>query len=76
MRAMPAKTAIPSRIRREHGVNPGEVLVWETSGPDVWRVRVVCAGGMSEPTRRTEFSAWGRHIAAREAAAADSWPMS
>jgi bifunctional DNA-binding transcriptional regulator/antitoxin component of YhaV-PrlF toxin-antitoxin module len=34
------QTAIPSRLRREHGVSPGTVLLWEASGPDSWQVRI------------------------------------
>jgi hypothetical protein len=64
-------------MRREHGVNPGDVLVWETSGPDVWRVRVERkAAIVADPvamlgfarrfreTRRTE--AWMRELRADE----------
>jgi bifunctional DNA-binding transcriptional regulator/antitoxin component of YhaV-PrlF toxin-antitoxin module len=35
------QTAIPARIRREAGVQPGTVLVWEVVGSDEWRVTVV-----------------------------------
>jgi AbrB family looped-hinge helix DNA binding protein len=35
------QTAIPARIRRETGVQPGTELVWEVVGPDEWRVIVV-----------------------------------
>jgi bifunctional DNA-binding transcriptional regulator/antitoxin component of YhaV-PrlF toxin-antitoxin module len=34
-------TAIPARIRRETGVQPGTELVWEVVGPDERRVTVV-----------------------------------
>jgi bifunctional DNA-binding transcriptional regulator/antitoxin component of YhaV-PrlF toxin-antitoxin module len=34
------QTAIPARLRREHGVGPGTVLVWEAVGPDEWRVQI------------------------------------
>jgi bifunctional DNA-binding transcriptional regulator/antitoxin component of YhaV-PrlF toxin-antitoxin module len=35
------QTAIPARIRRETGVQPGNELLWEVVGPDEWRVTVV-----------------------------------
>jgi bifunctional DNA-binding transcriptional regulator/antitoxin component of YhaV-PrlF toxin-antitoxin module len=34
------QTAIPARLRREHGVGPGTELVWEAVGPDEWRVQI------------------------------------
>jgi bifunctional DNA-binding transcriptional regulator/antitoxin component of YhaV-PrlF toxin-antitoxin module len=34
------QTAIPARLRREHGVEAGTELVWEAVGPDEWRVRI------------------------------------
>jgi bifunctional DNA-binding transcriptional regulator/antitoxin component of YhaV-PrlF toxin-antitoxin module len=34
------QTAIPARLRREHGVEPGTELVWEAVGPDEWRVQI------------------------------------
>jgi bifunctional DNA-binding transcriptional regulator/antitoxin component of YhaV-PrlF toxin-antitoxin module len=34
------QTAIPARLRREHGVGPGTELVWEAIGPDEWRVHI------------------------------------
>lgn len=34
------QSAIPARLRREHGVSPGTELVWEAVGPDEWRVRI------------------------------------
>ena len=34
------QTAIPARLRREHGVDPGTVLVWEAVSEDEWRVRI------------------------------------
>jgi predicted nucleic acid-binding protein len=36
---------------------------------------VVCDGDMSEPTRRSAFSAWGRHIAARRAGGSSRRPV-
>lgn len=37
------QTAIPARLRREHGVEPGTELVWEAVGPDEWRVHITRA---------------------------------
>ena len=34
------QTAIPARLRREHGVEPGTELVWEAIGRDEWRVHI------------------------------------
>ncbi len=34
------QTAIPARLRREHGVEPGAELIWEPVGPDEWRVHI------------------------------------
>lgn len=34
------QTAIPARLRREHGVEAGTELVWEAIGPDEWRVQI------------------------------------
>jgi bifunctional DNA-binding transcriptional regulator/antitoxin component of YhaV-PrlF toxin-antitoxin module len=34
------QTAIPARLRREHGVGPGTELVWEAVSPDEWRVHI------------------------------------
>jgi bifunctional DNA-binding transcriptional regulator/antitoxin component of YhaV-PrlF toxin-antitoxin module len=34
------QTAIPARLRREHHVEPGTVLIWEATAPDEWRVRI------------------------------------
>jgi bifunctional DNA-binding transcriptional regulator/antitoxin component of YhaV-PrlF toxin-antitoxin module len=34
------QTAIPARLRREHGVEAGTELVWEAVGPDEWRVHI------------------------------------
>jgi bifunctional DNA-binding transcriptional regulator/antitoxin component of YhaV-PrlF toxin-antitoxin module len=34
------QTAIPARMRREHGVEPGTELVWESVGKDEWRVHI------------------------------------
>ena len=34
------QTAIPARLRREHRVEPGTILVWEAVGPDEWRVHL------------------------------------
>lgn len=35
------QTAIPARLRREHGVRPGTELVWEPLGRDEWRVHII-----------------------------------
>jgi AbrB family looped-hinge helix DNA binding protein len=35
------QTAIPARVRRESGVDPGTELIWEVVGKDEWRVIVV-----------------------------------
>lgn len=32
------QTAIPARLRHEHEVTPGTRLVWESVGPDEWKV--------------------------------------
>lgn len=34
------QTAIPARLRRDHRVAPGTRLVWESAGPDEWRVHI------------------------------------
>jgi bifunctional DNA-binding transcriptional regulator/antitoxin component of YhaV-PrlF toxin-antitoxin module len=34
------QTAIPARLRREHGVEPGTELVWEAVGPHEWRIQI------------------------------------
>lgn len=34
------QTAIPARLRREHHVETGTELVWESVGDDEWRVRI------------------------------------
>jgi bifunctional DNA-binding transcriptional regulator/antitoxin component of YhaV-PrlF toxin-antitoxin module len=34
------QTAIPARMRREHDVEPGTELVWESIGRDEWRVTI------------------------------------
>lgn len=34
------QTAIPARMRHEHGVEPGTELLWEVVGPDEWRVHI------------------------------------
>ena len=35
------QTAIPARLRREHGVRAGTELVWEPIDRDEWRVHIV-----------------------------------
>lgn len=34
------QTAIPARLRHEHDVGPGTELIWESLGPDEWRVHI------------------------------------
>ena len=34
------QTAIPARLRREHHIEPGTELVWESAGKDTWRVHI------------------------------------
>ena len=79
------QTAIPARLRREHGVQPGTVLVWEAAGRDEWRVRIVRApktrpdpramlgfARRFRATRRTEE--WMRELREGEDAAPEPEP--
>jgi AbrB family looped-hinge helix DNA binding protein len=34
------QTAIPARLRREYGIEPGTELVWEAAGNDTCRVHI------------------------------------
>lgn len=46
------QTAIPARLRREGGVEPGMTLVWEAMSRDEWRVRIVRVASEAPSPRR------------------------
>jgi bifunctional DNA-binding transcriptional regulator/antitoxin component of YhaV-PrlF toxin-antitoxin module len=61
------QTAVPARLRREHGVTPGTELIWEPVGPDEWRVHIVRTGRRA-PSPRAMLGFARRYRATRRTA--------